>query len=506
MRTGLIRSTLVALSSAAVMAASVLAVSPLAAEPAALRGYNAAIGESSVSGISSGAFMAVQFGTAWSSVIKGVGVIAGGPYWCAKADADDFINGFTLPIMTATGSCMKGPPPDLDIFTAKADAKAASGEIDPLQNLRGQKVYLFHGTNDAVVVKPVTDAAADFYRHYLGDGRSGNLYYQSAVGAGHSLVVRQQPDVSGLNGCADNRGPYIDQCGYDQAGILLQHIYGALNSPNRGQLAGTMQRFDQSIYSTPDDPVTLSLGDSGFVFVPKDCADGQACRVHVALHGCKQDAGDIDRKFIDDTGYNAWADTNRLIILYPQTVTSSFAPFNPQACWDWWSYVNHEDSYVTKSGAQIKAIKAMLDALTANAAAVTANAAAGDAAPGALAIIDTSDTGADIVWTPVAGATAYRVSRADAGGAFAAISDVVGPSFGTPACSPIRDIAGVSPPSSMARKARLRSRPPPPHGRRLRLATTPAPAWSANDAVRGWFLLCPVGGPPRHRKHEGVIA
>ncbi|MDO9563770.1 MAG: hypothetical protein Q7J60_19305, partial [Bradyrhizobium sp.] len=28
-------------------------------------------------GVFSGAFMAVQFGTAWSSVIKGVGVIAG---------------------------------------------------------------------------------------------------------------------------------------------------------------------------------------------------------------------------------------------------------------------------------------------------------------------------------------------------------------------------------------------------------------------------------------------
>src|ERR1700730_11036214 len=136
---GALRGTIVLLACAAVSA-----VSPLAAEPVALHGYNAAIGESSVSGISSGAFMAVQFGTAWSSVIKGVGVIAGGPYWCAKADADDFINGFTLPIMTATGSCMKGPPPDLDIFMAKADAKAASGDIDPLRNLRRQKVYLFH--------------------------------------------------------------------------------------------------------------------------------------------------------------------------------------------------------------------------------------------------------------------------------------------------------------------------------------------------------------------------
>src|SRR6478735_11530815 len=70
-----------------------------------LAGYNAAIGESSISGISSGAFMAVQFATAWSSVVKGVGIVAGGPYWCAKADADDVINGFTLPTMTATGPC-----------------------------------------------------------------------------------------------------------------------------------------------------------------------------------------------------------------------------------------------------------------------------------------------------------------------------------------------------------------------------------------------------------------
>jgi hypothetical protein len=114
-----------------------------------------------------------------------------------------------------------------------------------------------------------------------------------------------------------------------------------------------MQRFDQSVYTKPGDASALSLGDTGFVFVPKDCEDGQACRVHIALHGCKQDAGDIDRRFIDHTGYNSWADANHLIVLYPQTLSSSFVPFNPQACWDWWSYVNHEDSYVTKSGAQI---------------------------------------------------------------------------------------------------------------------------------------------------------
>src|ERR1700731_111837 len=179
---GVLRGTTVLLACAAVSA-----VSPLAAEPVALRGYNAAIGESSISGISSGAFMAVQFGTAWSSVIKGVGVIAGGPFWCAEADADDFINGFTLPLMTAKGPCGNpGPPHAMSDFLAKADPKSASGDIDDLRLVSRQKIYLFHGYNDTVIAKSVTDAAADFYRHYLGDANRGNLYYQTAVGAGHS--------------------------------------------------------------------------------------------------------------------------------------------------------------------------------------------------------------------------------------------------------------------------------------------------------------------------------
>jgi poly(3-hydroxybutyrate) depolymerase len=420
----------------ALTCAALVAASPVAAEPVALRGYNAAIGESSISGISSGAFMAIQFATAWSSVIKGVGVIAGGPYWCAKADSDDFINGFTLPLMTATGSCMTGPPDGLNTFIAKADAKAASGDIDPLQNLAKQKIYLFHGYNDAVVAKSVTDAAADFYRHYLGGASRGNLYYQTAVGAGHSLVVLQEPGVSGLDACPDNQSPFIDQCGYDQAGIILQHIYGALNPPNRGQLTGTVQRFDQSVYAKPDGPSALSLGDNGFVFVPRDCDAGQACRVHIALHGCQQDTGDIDHRFIDDTGYNAWADTNHLIVLYPQTQASPFLPQNPQACWDWWSYVNHEDDYVTKSGAQIKAIKGMLDALTARATPMTVASAPSGAAPDALTVADTSDTSSDLVWMPVAGASLYRVSRSGADGIFAAVGDVSGPSFGDASLTP----------------------------------------------------------------------
>jgi hypothetical protein len=402
----------------------------LAAEATGLRGYNAAIAESSISGISSGAYMAVQFATAWSSVVRGVGVIAGGPFWCAKADAGDVFTGYSLPVLTATGPCMKGPPPDMNDLLAKLDSKVASGDIDPIRSLRLQKIYLFHGFNDSVVAKSVTDATAELYQHYLGNTSRGNLYYQTALGAGHSLVVLREPNPKGLNDCNDNDSPYIDQCGYDQAGIILQYIYGALNPPNRGKLTGKISRFDQSLYTQPDGPASLSLGDNGYVFVPKDCAEGAECRVHIALHGCKQDADDIGQRFIDDTGYNSWADSNHLIILYPQTKSSWYFPSNPEACWDWWSYVNHEDNYVTKSGSQIRTIKAMLDALTAGAVTEAGKPATENVTPEALSVIDTSDSGVALVWAPVENATAYSVWRAEELGQFAPIGKVAGPSFG----------------------------------------------------------------------------
>ena len=434
--------TLRRLSTILGLIAGLVAAWAAAADPAKLKSYNAAIGESSISGISSGAFMAVQFGSAWSSVIKGVGIVAGGPYYCDLAGSEDILTAFMRPVGRALGACMKGPAADLDTsdFVKKADDNAASGAIDPLANLRRQRIYLFHGTNDAVVDKASTDAAAAFYRHYLGEAGRSNLFYQTTIGAGHSLVVQQQGQAD-LAACNANHSPFIDQCGYDQAGIVLQHIYGRLNAPNRGALKGTVQRFDQAAYTGADIPDGLSMADTGYVFVPQDCEGGAACRVHIALHGCEQDAGHVGRRFVDDAGYNAWADTNHLVVLYPQAKASDLAPANPLACWDWWSYIDHSDDYVTKDGPQIKAIKAMLDALTSgangddNSTLRTAISGASAAAPPAsttapaLMVIDTSDSSADLAFDPAPDTAAYRVFRAGADGAFSAIGETTNPSF-----------------------------------------------------------------------------
>jgi poly(3-hydroxybutyrate) depolymerase len=395
-----------------------------AARASGLARYNANIAQTSISGISSGAFMAIQFATAWSSIIRGVGVVAGGPYWCAKANADDIFNAPAL--LGRIASCMNGPPGDVSALVTKADAQAASGAIDPTDNIGRQKVYLFHGYNDTVVARSVTDAAAGFYRHYFGVANAGNLYYQTAIGAGHSFVVQADDP----QGCILNRTPFIDPCGYDQAGIVLRHIYGALNPSHPGAPTGSIIAFDQSEFAQYQIPGASSLAETGFVFVPKDCADGAPCRVHIALHGCLQDSGDIGNRFVETTGYNSWADANHLIVLYPQIVASEPLPFNPQACWDWWSYVDGDDRYVTKAGAQIMAIKAMLDALTTPNAPVVSPPSVSGPAPDSVTITDLSDTGADLVWKAVQGATAYRISRAGEDGVFVAIGDVAEPGFG----------------------------------------------------------------------------
>ena len=110
-----------------VLAAGLVAGPAVSADLDALPALNAAIAESSISGLSSGAFMAVQFGTAWSSIIKGVGVISGGPFYCAQTSA-----------VTATGACMKGPPPSLRVSIEMADRKVLIAVHDETL-VRGQR-------------------------------------------------------------------------------------------------------------------------------------------------------------------------------------------------------------------------------------------------------------------------------------------------------------------------------------------------------------------------------
>lgn len=325
-----------AAASAALLAAAVHA------QPAALPAYGADPTQTSVSGLSSGAYMAVQLQVAYSKDIVGAGVIAGGPYYCAANS------------VAYAGICMGQVPffpPNPAIMAGFARDFAKARKIDPLANLARRRVYVFSGTQDTVQRQPAVDATVAFFQQV--GVPPDKLRYVNDLPAGHAVITPKQG-----NDCAANESPYISHCelggkGYDQAGALLQHIYGPLNPPAE-QPAGQIVAFDQRAFAAKG----TSMADTGYLYVPQSCTEaGSHCKVHVAIHGCVQSAESVGDKFYTETGYNRWADSNRMLVLYPQVNKSAFSPYNPKGCWDWWGYTGND--YAQKPGAQMKAIMAM---------------------------------------------------------------------------------------------------------------------------------------------------
>ncbi len=89
------------------------------------------------------------------------------------------------------------------------------------------------------------------------------------------------------------------------------------------------------------------------------------CRLHVVFHGCQQYAGLIGDAFYTRAGYNEWAESNAIVVLYPQTSAWSGSLFgagrNPKGCWDWWGYSGA--NFHRRDGKQMLAVARMINAL-----------------------------------------------------------------------------------------------------------------------------------------------
>ncbi len=305
-----------------------------AADP--LPSFVVSLGESSVSGLSSGAYMAGQFHVAFSGSLKGAAIIAGGPYDCAKGQ-----------LSTALSQCMKTDigAPDPASLLERAEAAEQQGQIDSITNLGDDRVYIFSGTQDHTVKQAVVDETEAFYR--LAGVPETSIRYVSDRAAGHAFITEEQGPA-----CATTISPFINDCDYDQAGDLLQHIYGPLDPPAAAP-SGQLIEFDQAAFLS--NPEIHGLNDTGFVYVPEDCAAGETCRVHIAFHGCKQTSAQIGDQFRTTTGYRRWADSNRIILLFPEAHSTLM---NPNSCWDWWGY--DDRNYATRNGRQMAAVHAML--------------------------------------------------------------------------------------------------------------------------------------------------
>ncbi|MDT9686896.1 PHB depolymerase family esterase [Streptomyces sp. P9(2023)] len=319
------------------------AVAPAAAPvpvPGQLQPY--AVDSVYSSGISSGGYMATQLHVAYSGTFSGSAVFASGPYNCAQNT-----------LSTALNACMNTVQ-DLQLAQLEQTTRnwSAQGLVDPVANLAGDPVYVFSGSNDSTVKRPVVDALADYY------GRFGaRVTYNRSTAAGHAWISPLGP-----NSCTVTQTPFINDCGLDAERDLLGHLRGSVAAPSATP-GGTLIRFDQNAYAPGGAAAPISLGAEGFVYVPKSCSEGATCSLMVALHGCKQGYGyqGFGTQFVDRAYLNEYADTNDMIVLYPQAAATATLE-NPNGCWNWWGYLG-DSAYAQHGGRQIEAIMGMVRAL-----------------------------------------------------------------------------------------------------------------------------------------------
>ncbi|MGW2016984.1 extracellular catalytic domain type 2 short-chain-length polyhydroxyalkanoate depolymerase [Streptomyces sp. NPDC001927] len=328
-----------AAAGSAAVAAPAAAPAAVAPVPGQLKPY--AIDAVYSAGISSGGYMATQLHVAYSGTFSGSAVFASGPYNCAQNT-----------LSTALNACMNTVQ-DLQLAQLEQTTRtwSSQGLVDPVANLSGDPVYVFSGSGDSTVKRPVADALADYY------GRFGaQVRYDRSTAAGHAWISPLGP-----NACTVTQTPFINNCGFDAERDLLGHLRGSVAAPSATP-GGTLTRFDQNTYA-PGGAAAMSLGAEGFVYVPKSCSEGATCSLMVALHGCKQGYGyqGFGTQFVDRAYLNEYADTNDMIVLYPQAAATGTLE-NPNGCWNWWGYLG-DSAYARHGGKQIEAIMRMVRAL-----------------------------------------------------------------------------------------------------------------------------------------------
>jgi poly(3-hydroxybutyrate) depolymerase len=294
-----------------------------------------------LSGLSSGAYMAGQYHLAFAEHVDGVAMLAAGPVYCAQ-------NSLGL----ALEHCLNkdSSTPDLEAISTYLTAKRDAGLLAPLSALVNDKVWIYHGSRDSTVNPKL---GVTLYRQYQQWVKSDNIALINDKAFSHTFPTSR----ADLGPCDRSEPPFLASCQYDAAGALLTHLLGELQ-PKSTVANGMLISINQHQLS---DAAKQTLAETGYLYVPKSCVQGAQCHLHVSFHGCKQQATAVGEAYVQGTELNNYADNNHLVVLYPQTSASNINPFNPNACWDWWGYSGAD--YATKNGLQLRAVYQLVQAV-----------------------------------------------------------------------------------------------------------------------------------------------
>jgi len=295
-----------------------------------------------LSGLSSGAYMAGQYHLAFAEQVSGVAMLAGGPVYCAQ-------NSLGLALEHCFNKASSAP--DMAAINQYLTAQRTAGKLAQVDAVKDDKVWIFHGNKDTTVYPGLALVLNQQYQQWVDNG---NIALITDKAFGHTFPT----DNPTLGRCDVSEAPFLANCNYDAAGEMLKHLLGSVKAKTATSSGQLITINQHQLAAAGQD----TLAETGYLYVPQSCASGEQCTLHVSFHGCKQNAASVGLAYVTGSGLNNYADSNNMVVLYPQTIASSMNPFNPNACWDWWGYTGAD--YATKEGLQLKAVHQLVQALS----------------------------------------------------------------------------------------------------------------------------------------------
>ncbi len=266
-----------------------------------------------VSGISSGGFMAAQLGVIYSDQVTGVATVAGGFYYCAQNHMQDKIklsggNYLSLlkarvnavgiftgdidqvivlrntnPLYQSVGICMQNPAEaSLSFETMKVNEE--NKLIAPTQNIAKQKVLIYQGSADTIVRPAMQAKLNEFYTGLQVPELNIKLVTSKGV---HNFPT----DHDGENNCFVQSVPFVSSCSYNAAGDILTHL---LDKPALQRVTDkavnkkNLYMVSQKLTGVEHPMAPQSMASYGYLAASQNCLNNpSSCAMHVAFHGCE---------------------------------------------------------------------------------------------------------------------------------------------------------------------------------------------------------------------------
>jgi len=288
--------------------------------------------------------MAAFHFAAFPELTTGLAQLNGAPYGCQTQL-------WAGEVETLRGPCHTGKYLNVTALAEYITVTAEAGLIGDLSLWLDKPIFLVAGDADVVVDHEVVEKSLELYSQY-----SSKVTYRLLRGLDHAFATdRPVRETFFFPGAVS---PILRDLGVDEAGHLLMHLLGPLRPRGKAQRNNLRTVLQHDFVPKGWNSITANMDEVGFVYAPSACQERPlTCRMHVVYHGCYATASNIGDGFYWWAGYNDWAESNNLIILYPQAAFWH----GSKACWDYYGYTGAK--FDTRQSSQLVTVNNMVRAL-----------------------------------------------------------------------------------------------------------------------------------------------